>query len=524
MKNLITFGEIYLTIQTNVFLYYLRKLPVVKYLVSADWYSRYGLKRLFSLLGVTAGFIKDAIGENIGLLFWVYLVPSLIAPNFHMGSMEYFLLFLGVQCLVSIIEGSSIFNSHSEDYTFLYHFMVNPKSYYLYKALKQAFFSSVMLFPVLAFLLKDFILVLTAISIKLMCKLLGNVGYLFYYKKKKKLPGIRIRQLMTVAIIVLAYVPLFVNCISGVVFARSTLLFMMIGAIIVSCICWFYHNCFDGYKEIAVTFGNQSMVSFHIAVRSVGEDERGLVEKPWEENKLFFESFKELSPAEYLHNAFWTRFGKVIRKDNRAQAVVTCCLLAILGMCIRLGWIPVEADDVLEYSPILISLTMGLSTANRMTQMYFRNIDLHLLYHHMGTEKYIKDSMIKRYLHILRSDVIFTGVTLVGVLAFLAAAGFVLPAGIIIQLLLISGAFLVMWDTYELMLYYFVQPYTVDLTAKSPLFSFLQVVESLFGILLLFVRRDLTLALPIILLLMVVFVCVCFISSRFAYRFFELRF
>ena len=94
MKNLITFGEIYLTIQTNVFLYYLRKLPVVKYLVSADWYSRYGLKRLFSLLGVMAGFIKDAIGENIGLLFWVYLVPSLIAPNFHMGSMEYFLLFL----------------------------------------------------------------------------------------------------------------------------------------------------------------------------------------------------------------------------------------------------------------------------------------------------------------------------------------------------------------------------------------------------------------------------------------------
>lgn len=99
-----------------------------------------------------------------------------------------------------------------------------------------------------------------------------------------------------------------------------------------------------------------------------------------------------------------------------------------------------------------------------------------------------------------------------------------LPMGIIIQLLLISGAFLVMWDTYELMLYYFVQPYTVDLTAKSPLFTFLQVVEGLFGILLLFVRSDLTLALPVILILMIVCVCVCFISSRFAYKFFKLRF
>lgn len=524
MKKWITFSEIYLTIQTNAFLYYLRKLPFVKHLVSAGWYSRYGWKHLFSIFGVITGFIKDAIGENIGILFWVYLVPSLIAPDINMGSMEYFSLFLGVKCVVSMVAGCPIFNSHPEDYTFLYHFMVNPKVYYLYKVLRQVFFSSVMLFPALAFLLKDFFLVLTAISIKMLCELLGNVGYLFYYNKKKRLPRIRVRQLVTATVTVLTYVPLFVRYVPGVVFSRSTLIIVTIVAFFVSCICWSFHNRFEGYKEIAVTFGNQSMVSFHIAVRSVGEDERGLIENPWEENKIFFETYKNMSPAEYLHNAFWNRFGKIIRKDNRVQAIVSCCLLAILGICIRFGWIPLEAEELLEYSPVLVSLSMGFSTANRMTQMYFRNIDLHLLYHHMSTAKYIKDSMIKRYLHILRSDFIYTCVTLVGVLAFLLAAGFMLPAGIIIQLVMISGAFLVMWDTYELMLYYFVQPYTVDLTAKSPLFSFLQVVEGLFGILILFVRHDLTLALPIILVLMITLVCVCFVSSRFAYRFFKLRF
>ena len=132
--------------------------------------------------------------------------------------------------------------------------------------------------------------------------------------------------------------------------------------------------------------------------------------------------------------------------------------------------------------------------------------------------------MIKRYLHILRRDFVYIGVTLVGMLIFLLAAGFILPVGTIAQLLLVSGAFLIMWDTYELMLYYFVQPYAVDLTAKSPLFSFLQVVEGLFGILILFVRRDLTLALPVVLTLSIVAVCFCLISSRFAYKFFKLRF
>ena len=239
---------------------------------------------------------------------------------------------------------------------------------------------------------------------------------------------------------------------------------------------------------------------------------------------LIFETYKNLSPAEYLHNAFWNRFGKAIRKDNRAQAIVLCCILAILGICIRMGWIQLNAEELLEYSPILVSLAMGFSTANRMTQMYFRNIDLHLLYHHMGTEKYIKDSMIKRYLQLLISDLVYTCVILVGMMIFLLAAGLTLPVVTIVQLLMVSGAFLIMWDTYELMLYYFVQPYTVDLTARSPLFSFLQVVEGLFGILILFVRHDLTLALPIILAIMVIGICVCFISSRFAYRFFKLRF
>ncbi len=524
MKKWITFGEIYLTIQTNAFLYYLRKLPVVKYLVSSEWYSRYGWKRLFSIFGVIVGFLKDAIGENIGVLFWVYLLPSLIAPDFNMGSVDYFLLFLGVKCVVSIIDGSPIFNSHSDDYTFLYHFMVNPKIYYLYKALRETFFSSVMLLPVLAFLLKDFFLVLAAVSLKMMCELLGNVGYLLYYYQKKRLPKIRIRQLTTAIITVLAYVPLFVRYTPDVVFSRSALIVITIGAIIVSCICWRFHNRFEGYKEIAVTFGDQSMVSFHVAVRSVGEDERGLVERPWEENKMFFEAFKNLTPVEYLHNAFWDRFGKIIRKDNRAQAVVSCCLLTILGLCIRFGWIPLKAEELLEYSPILVSLSMSFSTANKMTQMYFRNIDLHLLYHHMSTEKYIRESMTKRYLQILRSDFIYTCVTLVGILAFLLAAGFRLPVKTIIQLLLVSGAFLVMWDTYELMLYYFIQPYTVDLTAKSPLFSFLHVVEGLFGVLILFVRNDLTLALPMILTIMFIIVCICFVSSRYAYKFFKLRF
>ncbi len=148
MKKWITFGEIYLTIQTNAFIHYLRKLPVVRYLISSEWYRRYNLKRVFTFFGVIIGLIKDAIGENIAVLVGIFIVPSIIAHDHVMDSFDYFFLFLSVKCVVSIAEGCSVFNSCSEDYTFLYHFMVDPKVYYTYKAMQQIFFSSIMLMTI----------------------------------------------------------------------------------------------------------------------------------------------------------------------------------------------------------------------------------------------------------------------------------------------------------------------------------------------------------------------------------------
>lgn len=524
MKKWLTFGEIYLTIQTNAFIYFIRKVPFLKHLVHSGWYSKYLLKHLFSIFGVIIGFIKDALGENIGILLTLYLLPSLIAPDFKMDNSDYFFLFLGVKCITSLLDSGYIFNSKTEDYTFLYHFMVNPKNYYLYKTLRQVFFSSVMLFPVLVFIMNDFYFVLAAICTKMMCELFGNVCFLFFYSKKKKLPPKRIRQVFTAFIAISFYVLLFMLQIPVIHFTQTALVLMSIGALVISYFSWNYHRYFSGYKEIAVSYGNQSVVSMRISVRSVGEDERGLVERPWEENKVFYKTFENLEPADYLHHAFWARFGKVIHKDIRAQCIAMCGLLALLGICIRMGWIPFDITRVLDYSPILLSFTMGFSIANRMTQMYFRNIDLHLMYNHMCTEKYVKDSMIKRYLHILCIDLVYIGVLLAGIVLFLLASGLTLGIVTMIQLLLVSGAFLILWDTYQLMLYYFVQPYTVDLTVKSPLFSFLQVFEALFGILILFVRRDLTLALPVVLGLTALGILACVLMSRFASGYFKLRF
>lgn len=82
MKNWITFGEIYLTIQTNAFLYYCTKLPFVHHFIRATWYGRYRLKRLFTVFGVLLGFVKEALATNLGMLFLLRWIPSRIAHRF----------------------------------------------------------------------------------------------------------------------------------------------------------------------------------------------------------------------------------------------------------------------------------------------------------------------------------------------------------------------------------------------------------------------------------------------------------
>ena len=54
--RLMVYAEIYLVIQINAFLYYLNRLPILGKIVHSSWYSRYGLKKIWSLLSLAFGF------------------------------------------------------------------------------------------------------------------------------------------------------------------------------------------------------------------------------------------------------------------------------------------------------------------------------------------------------------------------------------------------------------------------------------------------------------------------------------
>ncbi|MCI9335964.1 MAG: hypothetical protein HFH93_00245 [Lachnospiraceae bacterium] len=519
------YGEIYLVIQINAFLYYLSRLPVLGKIVHTSWYSRYRLKKIWSLFSLAFGFVKSALANNIGTFVLLYVVPHLFLAEEQVGTGVFLVLFILVKCLAGAIIECGLFKSSAEDYTFLTHFMVDPVSYYRYKAAKNAFFHCFMLFPVLYFLFCDWGMVGALVLFKLLCMLGGNVVYLSFYKRYGHLPEKRIRRIIAYSLILLAYVGVYLGLYGSI--AISPVWQFAAGAVcgILAAACWGYHMRYSDYKKIAVKFASQSAITFRITVKSstAGEEENGLLESGWEENREFFRAHEKETPERYLEQAFTRRFGRAIRKVRRDRILSMFFIGAVMGLGIRAGWLPVTSDTVLDYTPVLISFATSMAFGDRLMQMYFRNIDLHMLYHHMASPAFIRRSMLQRYLYLLKGDLVSSAVIVLHILFLLFLSGLSLPVSTVVKLAAVCIIFLVFWETYECIVYYLIQPYSVDMTAKSPVFKVLGYLEGIFQLLILFVRRDLTAALPWMCAVGVCAVAAFFVSRRFASRTFRLR-
>lgn len=523
--ELMVYGEIFLTIQINAFLYYLSRLPVLGKTVHGSWHSRYRLKKIWSIFGLVFGFIKSALANNIGTLIILYAVPHLFLTEEKLTEGVYLLLFVLVKCVGGALTECGLFKTTAEDYTFLNHFMVNPDSYYRYKAARNALFSGVMLFPAIYFLFRDWKLTGMLVLFKLFCMLGGNILYLSFYKKYGRLPDKRVRRILVFPVVLSAYMGAYLDLYRNIGISPVWQLTGSILCGILAVICWRYHMHYTDYKKIAVRFANQSAVTFQISVQSslAGEEENGLLESGWEENRAFFGEHREEAPERYLELAFRKRFGRALGREWRDRILTVLFIGMVLGLGIRFGWLPVTSDTVLDYTPVLIALAVSMSFAGRLLQVYFRNMDLPVLYHHMASPEFIRRSMLRRYLHLLKGAMISSAAMVLNLLLILLVSGLRVPGDTVGKLALVCMAFLIFWETYECIVYYSIQPYGADMTAKSPVFKILGYLEGIFNLLILFVRRDLTAALP-----WVCGACACgaaafFVSRRFAPGTFKLR-
>lgn len=504
LKNGWTLLCVSLIMQINSFLYLMQKVPFAGWLLPADIYKKRRLKLLFAVAGMLKGFLGAAIGQMLGCVFLLSWFPKWLGVS--ASPEELLALYLLTKCIAPSVMSCSIFTAKEADYVFLNHFMMNPKEYYHYKIGKEVILKMLFSLPVVTYLLRDFRLIAVAALAAVFFALAGCVLYLFFYNTMHGLIKKWIRTAFGIAIIIAAYAGLRLGLFKAMVWTIPVCMGLCIGMAVLSLVCYLRLLRYQDYKRIAVEFANKDATILVISVNAAAvEGENALSDFGWEEGAAYFEKNCGLDTESYLSKAFFRRFRSVFSNQRRQIFLLSIFLGVLCGYLIRIGVLPVTEANILNYTPLLITFVTGtMLFGNRFTELCFRYMDMPLLYHRICNKEYLKKSIWRRYLFLAKHSLVaLSGITLF-LLLVLFISGIRISVFHFVFLLISIELFMILNELYYLLVYYFLQPYTADMSVKSPAIRVLGAAEGLFGIGVLFVRGNLAFAcLPLAGLLLV---------------------
>lgn len=524
LKNSWILFKISSTLQTNSLISLLRKLPLLEHLIPVSLYRKNGLKQVFALGGLLKGLLGGLIGKSVLCLLMLSWIPSLLGgkplPE------EMLILYSLTECLVPAIMYCGIFRAREADYTFLNHFMMNPTVYYHYKIAKEALEKAIVVIPVLGYLLRDVRFVLLAVTATVCFSLTGCCLHLWLYDRLHNVIKRSVRTITGYGIMLAVYFVWWRGWFAEVKISGGLCLWLCIGMAAVSFVCYLRLLHYKEYKRIAVQFANKEAVAITVSVNVAAEEGRDELTKfTWEKNKEFYEKHKKLDESTYLNRAFFERFRQIFSNQRKQIFFLSIPLGALVGYCIRTGILNISEDTILNYTPILIALVNSIMLfGQRFTSLCFRFVDMPLMYHQVCKQEYLKKSIRCRYVFLVKHSLVaLAGLSLfVGLV--LLVSGIRISTWNLIFLLLSMELFMLVQELYQLLIYYWIQPYTADFSVKSPVFRVLGWIESLFDISVLFIRGNLALVcLPLLGLFLLVNVLML-VMQKNVHKTFRLRY
>lgn len=494
LKNGWTLLCVSVMMQINSFLSLMQKLPFVGFLLPSDIYKRRRLKLFFAVGGMLKGFLGAAIGKMLVCVLLLLWLPKWL--GIQASEEELLTLYLLAECAAPAVMSCGIFQATEKDYVFLNHFMMNPREYYYHKIGKDALFAMFLPLPVTVYVLHEFLLIAVAALGTVFFVLAGCVLYLFFYNTMHGLVKKWVRTGLGMGIIIASYAGLRLGWLKALTWTSPVCIGCCIGAALLSLVCYLRLLHYQDYKKIAVEFANKETVILTVSVNAAAvEGESALTDFEWEEGAAYYKENCGLDMEGYLSKAFFRRFRSVFSNQRRQIFLLSVSLGALCGYLIRIGVLPVTETDILDYTPMLLTFVTGtMLFGRRFTELCFRYVDMPLLYHRVCNKEYLKKSLWRRYAFLARHSLVALSGVVSFILLVLFISGIRVPAASLVFLLIAVELFMLFNELYYLLLYYLFQPYTTDISVKSPVVRVFGMLEGLFDVGVLFVRGNLAFA------------------------------
>ena len=472
--------------QANIFIYFLKRIPVVGKKIPENLYKRTHAKLIIGvireILGVLGGFIGKAIYLGIMIILPSYLMTKDIAKL-----QPYFLhMFFFLSFVLGPLIKTTIFDENNKAaFNMITLMKADAREYYLgeiiYRNITDFIYFTlpVMIIGLIIGFspLKAMVLVAELIALKL----IGEWLQLFIYDKTEVLIK---KKAIFISVVVLSGLLLaYALPFWGVIINFNPILFNIYVVIIVLGLgveafvhLWKYRR----YTPIAKALLTKDKLFNVEAIRNQATFSTvKLDEKKMSKEDLNTKKYSKKQGYEYLNSIFFLRFRRIMVNPIK-QRVVFIGVIFLITMYFVL-FMPNKRRDIVtgikKSIPILVFIMYSMSTGERICKAMFFNCDVGLLRHGYYREANV---ILSNFTSRLKRVVILN---LIPALTLCAAiACIILASGYSSQFISMIPIFLCIlclacfFSIHHLFMYYVLQPYTAELTVKSPLFKLINMV------------------------------------------------
>ncbi|NNU76662.1 hypothetical protein [Clostridium estertheticum] len=472
--------------QANTFIYFLKRIPLLGKKIPDNLYEKTHAKLIIGvireILGVFGGFIGKAIYLGIMIILPSYLITKDITK---MQPIFIHILFFLSFVLGPIIK-SIIFDEDNKDaFNMITLMKADAREYYLSKIVYRNITDFIyFVIPVIIIgliigfsPLKAIVLVAEITALKL----IGEGLQLHIYDKKEVLIKKKAIFISVVVIggLFLAYVlPCFGHAINfNPILFNVYVVIILLGLGVVSfTYLWKYIK----YTLIAKALLTKDKLFNVEAVRKGATFSTvKLDEKRMSKEELNTKKYDKKKGYEYLNSLFFLRFRRIMVKPIK-QRVVFICIIFLIGLYL-VFFMPNKktmlVTEIKKSIPILIFIMYTMSTGERICKAMFYNCDVSLLrYGYYREGSVILSNFTSRLKRVVILNLIPALTLCAAIVCIIVASGYSYELISMMPLFLCILCLACFFSIHHLFMYYVLQPYTAELTVKSPLFKFVNMV------------------------------------------------
>lgn len=445
---------------TNGIIYVLHHLPLIKKILPPDLYKNKGLKQFAFIIAI----IKTIVGIFFGKAFYVGVMIFLPSFLFSLeGTNPFIYLFIFFTLIGGLIH-LPLFQISKDRYYAVVLMRMDAKKYELCDFFTEIAKTFIGLFPLtlLFGLLLNvpwyycILLPIFVIMVKLSCSAFA------LSQPRRKING-AICVILAALILITGTILLFM----GVTFPNYTLIILMGILLIPSILSVFYLLNYPNYQT---------------KYTRILRDCQGLEEKDGVEiqtknlKKAINKKAKvdsSLKGYRYFNQLFMRRHSKLLTRFTKIFSVILLVVFSALAIWMKLN--PEDSSElgkvILEKMPYFLFIMYLFNSGKNITKAMFVNCDCSMLQYRFYREpKTVLLLFWERLKYLVGINIIPAILLALGLpLLVYLSGGTTIINYVLMSVSIISMS--VFFSVHNLVLYYLLQPYTLDITIKSPLYS-----------------------------------------------------